>query len=297
MWTHDRSQRRRSLLGRVGNRKLRQRRRLRPILPSTAELAGVAGRAIARVAPLLLAVSIAAFTASLAVLGYRFVRTSPRFAVTDVIVRGALRAREADLVRLAGVAPGSNLFSVSMRSVEARVAASPWIASVKAERRIPHKIVLHVIERTPVAVVVLDAPYLTDATGRPFKRARLGEDAAQGLVLVTGLERALFTRDPDAAAGRVRSALSIAARWRVSPARPELGEIRLEPDATIAYTRDGAVAVRLGLDPEPDLDERLQRFDAVWAALSPEERALARRIHLDSLTRPDRVTVRLADAR
>jgi hypothetical protein len=60
----------------------------------------------------------------------------------------------------------------------------------------------------------------------------------------------------------------------------------------------GGTAVRLGRAAGAELDARLTRFDVIWgAALAEDERREIRTIHLDSPTRPDRVTVRLAETR
>jgi hypothetical protein len=149
------------------------------------------------------------------------------------------------------------------------------------------------------AVVFLDAaPYLADAQGKIFKRARLDTDEADGLPVVTGVDRGVFAADPSAGEAEVRRALLLAARWRENASRPALGEIHLGRDATTLFTWDGAVAVRLGAsEPGEGFTARLERFDVVWGALASEERARARSIHLSSTARPDRVTVRLADAR
>ena len=61
-----------------------------------------------------------------------------------------------------------------------------------------------------------------------------------------------------------------------------------------AYTR-GGVGVRLGRPHDENgesLAKRLERFDAVWAALA-ETGERPRVIYLDNRARPDRVTVKL----
>jgi hypothetical protein len=73
--------------------------------------------------------------------------------------------------------------------------------------------------------------------------------------------------------------------------------VNVSPKGLILYTAEGTVALRLGRVRQSDMSERLRRFDAAWSALSAEERASARVIYLDSNTRTDRVTARLADAR
>ena len=213
------------------NRKLKQRRPLVARLPTLRDVGAAVGRGLARlIAPAIVLVGLAALAGG-GFLAYRWVRTSPRFAVGQVEVTGNRRVTSAEILRRAGISAGTNVFSIGLPEVE----------------------------------------------------------------------RAFFARHPAEGAALVRQALAVAALWAARGDRPPLGEIHVAGTGLTLYTRDGAVAVRLGrigVTPGPgELDGRFDRFDVVWSALAPEERAAARTIHLDSPARPDRVTVRLADAR
>jgi cell division septal protein FtsQ len=162
----------------------------------------------------------------------------------------------------------------------------------------PDALRIAVHERAPAGLLVVeDATYLVDETGKPFKRAELERGEAEGLVVVTGMDRATFTRSAEAGAAAVREALTAARRWHENKERPPVGEVHLARAGLTLYTLEGAVAVRLGRARGEDLAARLRRFDAIWASLSEEERAVCKTIYLDSATRADRVTVQLADAR
>jgi cell division protein FtsQ len=285
----------------LGGARRSNRRRsasLRERLPEARQVPvriGVAcGRILRRGAPLLVVLAIAGGLGAGAVAGWRFLTTSPRFAVERIEVSGT-QTLTADQIRaLAPVAPGDNVFRVDLDAVEARLEREPWIAAATVRRRLPHTIEIEVRERTAAALVELDALYLADATGVVFKRARLDLGEGADLPVVTGLGRDEYRAVPDEGAARIRRALAALAVWSESSDRPAVGEVRVDGQGLTLYTYEDAVAIRLGGAEGDRLLARLDTFDAAWSALTPDERSRARAIHLDLDTRPDHVTVAFA---
>jgi cell division protein FtsQ len=280
---------------RRANRKLQQRRKIHLRLPDLRALAAGARSGLRRAAPLFALAAALAVCAAGAWGAWHWVTRSPRFAIRHVSVAGNTRVTEQEILAEADVAPGANLFRTSTDAIEARLARNPWIARARVSRRLPDGLRIDIRERQPAALVILGNPYLADAQGRPFKRAVLERGEADGLPVVTGISRAAWQHAPETGAAAVREALAVDARWRAVAGRPAIGEIHLDRGGITLYTLDGAVALLLGRAQGSELDARLARFDVIWASLSDEERAKARRIHLDSATRPDRVTVELAE--
>jgi cell division protein FtsQ len=252
--------------------------------------------------PLLTVGAVAALLVAVAA-GWLWVTTTPRFAANHIIVTGMTGSTRLDgsqVAKSAGLKPGTNLFALSLTRVEDALLANPWIEEVSAHRQLPDRLLVEVREKRPAALVLAGSPYLADAAGRPFKRARLDTGEADGLPVVTGIERRLFTDHPPAAHALVRYALGLVAAWGTTPGRPAIGEVHLDEDGATLFTWQGGVGVRLGRvvpgegSRPGQLETRLRRFDEVWAALSEEERAAVRTVYLDGTTRPDRVTVRLA---
>ena len=152
---------------------------------------------------------------------------------------------------------------------------------------LPHTIVVDVREHVPAAIADIGGLYLVEADGRPFKR--LDADDGAGLPVITGLDRDAFRADPDAAAKTIVDALATLDTWRARGERPAIGEVHVDPHGAITlHTYDAAVAIQLGT-PSPDLEARMQTFDAAWADLPDAERARARAVHVDS--QPDHVTI------
>ena len=221
-------------------------------------------------------------------LGYRFVTTSSRFAITEITVHGNHRVATADAIAELGFQAGDNIFTAGLDSGLRALRADPWIASATAHRELPHAVSIEVTERTPVAIVDLGGLYLADATGHPFKKLA-GEDDA--LPVVTGLDRDAYSADPEGTAAAVVEALAALGAWNGAQ-RPAIGEVHVGPHGTLVlHTYEHATAIQLGaLDPQ--LPPRMHTVDVAWAELSDVERQRARAIHLDART--DHVTVAFA---
>jgi cell division protein FtsQ len=269
---------------------------LRERLPPAREVPGrvvaSCGRVLRRVAPAVILAAIGGGLAGTGYYGWRFVTTSPRFALDTIAIEGA-HTLGADALRARlPVALGDNIFTADLDAVEAVLAREPWIASVTVHRRLPRALEIVVRERQAAAVIELGGLYLADRDGRVFKRARLELDEGAGLPVITGLSRDAFAADATEAASSIRLALATLARWQESEARPAIGEVRVDVGHGVTlYTYDGGAAIRLGEAADDQLVARLDRFDAAWAALPDDERRRARSIHLDHDTRPDHVTV------
>ena len=275
-------------------KKNRRRQTLWSRLPKPAVVADSCGRALRRSLPALAAAGSLAAVGTGAVVGYHWVTRSPRFAITAIEIRGTQHLSAAALLATLPVHTGENIFRTNLGVLEAALATEPWIASVSAQRELPHTLVLEIHERTAVAVAQVgpDA-YLLDGAGHPFKRASGAE--ADGLPVVAGLERAAFARDPAGTALTVTVALAALATWDASPARPHAAAVDIDAlGSLVVHPALGATRVA-SVDLGPlggDLAPRLAAFDAAWSELSPDERADLRTIHLGA--RPDHVTVAFA---
>jgi len=219
--------------------------------------------------------------------GYRRAMASTYFCVKTIEVRGARRASADEVTRLGESAQGRNIFTVDLRELDRLAAGQPWVKSARTRRELPDRLVVDVTERRASALLHLGYLYLVDEDGQVFTRPAV--DEAEGLPTITGLDRTEYLDDPEGARQRVMRALGVMARY-YAQARPALSEVHLGVrDELTLYLRRGGVAVKLGSEPS---DERLSRFDAVWAALGPET-SRARVVFLDDEIRADRVTVRM----
>jgi len=256
-------------------------------MPPPRIVADACGRAVRRAIPATIATAAIVALGGGAWLGYRFVTTSPRFAISEISVHGNHRLATTDVVAELGFHAGDNIFATGLDLAALR--ADPWVASAEVHRELPHAVSVDLVERTPVAIVDLGALYLVDAAGHPFKKLAGETDA---LPIVTGLDRDAYTADPAGTAATIVDALAALGTWKTDAHRPQIGEVHVGPHgALVLHTYERATAIQLGaLDPQ--LPSRMHTFDVAWAELSDAERQRARAIHLDART--DHVTVAFA---
>lgn len=274
-------------------RRVKNRRRpgtLWSRLPEPKAIADACGRALRRSLPAMAAMAALALLGGALWAGHRWITRSPRFAITEITVRGAHRIDPDRLRAQLPIHIGDNVFT-DLTSAARAASQDPWIATVDVHRVLPHTIAVELREHAAAAVVELGELYLVDDHGWPFKRAVLEAGDADGLPIVTGLTRAAFVADPAATAATVKDALTALAEWHAAD-RPAIGEVHLDPHGAVTlHTYDPAIAIQLGARGA-DAGARMRAFDTAWAGLSDAERARTRAVHLDSRT--DRVTVAFA---
>jgi cell division protein FtsQ len=261
-------------------------------LPKPALVADACGRALRRSLPAVIGGAVLAAIGGTAYAGYHWVTTSPRFAITQIVLQGNRHASDDQLRAALPVHVGENLFATNLGAVDRALHGNPWIADSEVHRMLPHTIVIDVREHEPVAVADLGGLYLVDAEGHAFKRAELDEGDAAGLPVITGLDRAGYLADPAATASQIRGALAALDSWHTAE-RPAIAEVRLDPRGAIALvTADGGTSIELGAI-DNTLAARMRTFDTAWAELADGERERARAIHLDPGS--DHVTVAFKD--
>jgi cell division protein FtsQ len=264
-------------------------------VPEPHLIANACGRALRRSVPALVATSALLGVVAALWLGYHFVTTSARYAITSIEVRGARHLSEGEVRAALPVGIGDNVFTASTGEAARALRRHPWIASVTVERVLPGTLVVELREHEPAAIALFGEPYLVGPDGHPFKRAELAAGEGAGLPTVTGLDRAAYRRDPDGTARAIAAALDALARWRAGRERPPIGEIRIGAPGTLTlHTSDRGAAIELGAlgAGGRELADRLRRFDAVWAEIDERDRGRALSFHPGA--RADHVTVAFA---
>jgi len=195
------------------------------------------------------------------------------FTVQSVALEGRNETAQREIARMLGIKRGDLMLYVDVDEARARIEALPWVKSAEVRRVWPDRIVVRIVERTPVAVWQRDgAKTVIDIDGHPIA----GEDpvrfASLPLVVGEGAETAvasllkLVATQPN-----LKSRVKIAVR---------VGERRWN------LQLDNAVEVRL---PEEGAEAAL----AELVRLEREQNILARDITAIDLRYPDRFIVKL----
>ncbi|WP_347488326.1 FtsQ-type POTRA domain-containing protein [Desulfoscipio sp. XC116] len=110
---------------------------------------------------------------------------SPIFTISKIIVQGNNKVTAGEIVQVSGIVTGMNIFKADLHTASAKVNVLPMIKGVNIIRNFPDNIIIKVVERVPVALVVVDGKFVElDAEGYYL---RAGSAAATGLPVVTGI--------------------------------------------------------------------------------------------------------------
>ena len=82
----------------------------------------------------------------------QYLRTSPRFEVTNVRVLGWTRVTETQVLAQADVPNRANVFSVDLEGIRGRVEKLQWVRHAIVQRVLPDTITIRLIEREPVGL-------------------------------------------------------------------------------------------------------------------------------------------------
>ena len=206
----------------------------------------------------------AALLAGLGYAGWRAVIHSPYFLVRVVDVEPTAHLDRERIVGLVGLDRPTSILEFDEVAATEALRAERWVAVARVNKTLPEQVDITIEERTAAGVVVLEELFLVGDDGHPFVKPSAGE--AHGLPLITGLSRADWSADPDAAASRIRAALALARRYERLPIarkRP-LSDVRLAPGGRMELML-GQMRVALG---STDFEEKLMRLVLIDRQLS-----------------------------
>jgi cell division protein FtsQ len=279
---------------RRGNRRVAVQRR--SLLTMVGDAGAKAGRALARAARVAGKVLILLVVIVACVWGGRLaiahVVDSPRFQIGHIEFASTPHLGQSDLLRLAEVKIGDKLLGIDTDQVAARVAAHPWVSSVRTSRRLPATLVIEVTEKRAVAAAALSGLYLVDGNGRPFKRATMEE--ANGLPVLTGIERGRYAELREVSEAAFREAMAVLAEYRARAGRPTVGEVNIDPGFGFSlFLLEGGAEIRLG---RGNIGKKLAQLDQIFDAVKTHAGGLSalRIVHLD-LPESGRVPVLFRD--
>jgi cell division protein FtsQ len=221
----------------------------------------------------------------------KYVRTSARFSVAEIVTVGGKRRGPDDIAMIAGVSKGQNVFSIDLEKARAKLAADPWIESAEVSRQLPGTITIHVIEREAAGLVAMpEGTYLVTRDGLVIKRVEAGDPL--DFHIVTGVSLKSLVEDREGAMRTIRHALDLALDYDRSPLaqRSPLEEVHVEAagDMTLVAGKSGVV-LRMGDAP---YKRKLDQAVRIVAELD-RRGAKPDTIMLDDEARPDRVVVRM----
>lgn len=190
-----------------------------------------------------------------------FVVENPYFSVREIQVRGGDKVSGNEIVAVAGLQQGMNIWRVDPAAIESKIAKHPWVKRVLVRREFPRRIVIDVEERVPKAIVALRKLYYVDGDGVLFKEVGAGESVQ--FPLLTGLRSEELIESSPATRNRIREALRLGDL--MEQRSHLLSEIHFDgPDRVSVYTTRFPVALRLGWGDWEGKLERMERLLSLW---------------------------------
>jgi cell division protein FtsQ len=221
----------------------------------------------------------------------RYVKTSPRFAVNEIVTIGAKRRSAEEVAITAGIVKGQNVFTTDLDRARTRLLADPWIAEAQLARQLPGTIFVQVTEREAGGLVAMGGEtYLATREGLVIKRLEPGDPT--DLHIVTGLQPQQMVDDREGTSRSIRRALDLAFDYDRSPlaARSPLEEVHVEPTGEMTLViGKSAVTLKMG---GPPFRKKLDQAVRVIGELD-RRGAKPDTIMLDDDARPERVVVRM----
>lgn len=221
----------------------------------------------------------------------RFFVSSSRFAIERLEVEGSQRFSDEQLLGLAGIRRGDNLFALDLEQAEQRLVSNPWIESVRLTRKIPDRIAVQIRERTAAALASIDGGlYLVTREGYPIKPVEDGD--VTDFPVVTGIDVEALEADRARALERIASGIQLLRRYERLPLA------KIYPAQEIHLAENGAVRLVIGSDGitlhlgRGPLRQKLLMAARVLGKLS-ERRQTPSIVFLDNQAHPERVVVRL----
>jgi cell division septal protein FtsQ len=101
----------------------------------------------------------ALFIAVVAIAGfwaYRQTQSDARFAVRHIEIAGAVHTQRAAIEAITQRYVGLNLFKIDIGRVQNDLHSLAWIQRIAIEKKVPDTLKINVVERTPVALAMLD---------------------------------------------------------------------------------------------------------------------------------------------
>jgi cell division protein FtsQ len=222
----------------------------------------------ARLRRLLGAVLATIFTIMAGAAGLHWILTTHRFAVASVEVRGVSRVAPDQILAVAAIPRGTNIFRLNTMGVIGRVESLPEIRRADVVRELPNRVVISVEERRPFTLVHGGRLHWMDEEGRLLGVSP--EAVAPPMPVISGLsaEELASMRTSPGPKARVAIGVIRALLRSGNGLTAEISEIDMSRrEGPVLYTVDG-VEVRLGTE---DWDERLSRLEGVLAQIATQD--------------------------
>lgn len=188
----------------------------------------------------------------------RYAMTSPTFGLAGVEIEGNHRVDAEEVMAIAELELGTNLFQLDLEGARARLEASDWIRSARLTRRLPDSLRIEVEEHRPVLIVAFGQLYYVDEMATPFRAFGPGDEVV--LPMQTGLERKRYLAGEPETMRRLRLGVELVEAWQgAGEGAGELASLEIGPAGLARAIRADEVELVLGPPPYAQAIARAER--------------------------------------
>ena len=227
-------------------------------------------------------VLIPVFLVACLLAGY-FFAVSGFFAVNNIVIEGNTRVEDEEIINIAQIEKGMNIFAVNSNALEQFIPILPRVKSAVLKRKLPCTVIITIEEREPVALInVGKATLEIDAEGRILDRYLTIKDSS--LPLVTGID----TTDQGLIPGCFITGEQIETALEILSSLPEnaddIGEINVADTQFIKIYTISGTEIRIG--DSRDFDEKYLLYTTIIEENQRKEEAAIKYIDVSIISRP-----------
>jgi len=218
--------------------------------------------------------------------GYRALSSVTVFSLKNITVSSAKHLTREEILGLASVEPGKDLFRMNLKRMGEHILMNPWVETVKINRYLPDAIAITVTEREPVAIVNMGFIYYLDSKGKVFKVLNQGDKL--DFPVVTGFSEETLGSDPKGTKEALETTCLLLKTLREKGAfiLADVSEIHYDKGYGFTlFTSNGALPVKIG---SGDFPAKIERFARIYRDLMAQSTT----IHYIDLDYIDKIIVK-----
>lgn len=231
--------------------------------------------------------------ASLLFLGwniYQYLLCTGKLNVGEIRIIGCLNAKEGELLDLARLDVGMEIWKLNLQELSQRLSRHPWVEKVQVRRDWARRaLIIEVQERIPRALILLDDLYLVDSQGKIFKKVGAREQV--DLPVLTGLKAKEVQDQDKEAMGLIKEALKLLDLLAYRPFfnQGSISEINLHKQKGLTiYTLERGLPIHIGWG---DYKDKLQRLEKVL----PDIQKKGEEVEYVDLNHPRKVILKIKE--
>jgi cell division septal protein FtsQ len=188
------------------------------------------------------------------------------FSVREIKVTSGERIGGSEIVAMAGLSHGMNLWRVDTQKIEREISRHPWVKRAQVRREFPHRVVIQVEERSAKGILFLGKFYYIDEDGNVFQEMKEGEKT--DLPLLSGFDRQelRYHSTPEKIQAALRLSDEMAHR------QLPVSEMRFAKGSLVLYLASYPVVLHMGWG---DWEQKLANLDRILAEWKGKETRLA----------------------